>query len=136
MPVSRIIVDEEGVGGGAKDILNCKGFISNARAVEVKGRPQNYANLKAQVSFMFAEEALRAGVYLKTDTEKQKEIIIEEIEQIRSDSVDNDTRLAIISKDKVKESIGRSPDFSDMIVMRWWFELPVSTVINNWSFNH
>lgn len=136
VPVSRIIVDEEGVGGGAKDILNCKGFISNARAVEVKGRPQNYANLKAQVSFMFAEEANRAGVYIKADTEKQKEIIIEEIEQIRSDSVDNDSRLAIISKDKVKEAIGRSPDYSDMIVMRWWFELPVSTVINNWSFNH
>jgi phage terminase large subunit len=134
VPVSQIIVDEEGVGGGVKDILNCKGFISNTRATEVKGKPQNYSNIKSQVSFMFAGEANRAGVYIKSDTERERKLITEEVEQIRSDSVDSDTKLAIMNKDKVKEAISRSPDYSDMIVMRWWFELPHQSVITRWSY--
>ena len=28
-----------------------------------------------------------------------------------------------MSKEKVKEAIGRSPDFSDALMMRMWFEL-------------
>ena len=37
--------------------------------------------------------------------------------------LDSDMKKGIISKDKVKEAIGRTPDFSDTIAMRQYFEL-------------
>jgi hypothetical protein len=29
----------------------------------------------------------------------------------------------VISKDKIKEVLGRSPDYADTLMMRMWFEL-------------
>jgi hypothetical protein len=37
--------------------------------------------------------------------------------------VDSDKKKGVLSKEKVKEIIGRSPDFSDTMMMREWFEL-------------
>ena len=53
---------------------------------------------------------------------KQKQIIIEELEQVKQKSIDNDAKKGIIPKDKVKQLIGRSPDFSDTLAMRMFFE--------------
>ena len=39
--------------------------------------------------------------------------------------MDKDTTKQIIPKDKVKELLGRSPDFSDMMAMRAFFEYGV-----------
>jgi phage terminase large subunit len=54
--------------------------------------------------------------------EKQKEDIVEELETIKSDNKDI-SKLKVISKDQVKDIIGRSPDYRDMLLMREWFEL-------------
>ena len=134
IPMSQVLADEDGIGGGLVDMLGCKGFIANTRAVDT-GKGANFNNLKSQVSFMFAEAANASEVYITPPGEDVKKSIIQELEQLRSDTVDEDRKVSIIAKDKVKEAIGRSPDYSDMIVMRWWFELPVSTVINRWSIN-
>jgi len=37
--------------------------------------------------------------------------------------VDSDNKTSIISKDKIKRNIGRSPDYSDMLMMRMYFTL-------------
>jgi hypothetical protein len=37
--------------------------------------------------------------------------------------MDKDGRKKILPKDKVKEAIGRSPDHSDALMMRMWFEM-------------
>jgi phage terminase large subunit len=37
--------------------------------------------------------------------------------------MDKDGKKRIIPKDKVKELIGRSPDYSDLLMMRMWFSL-------------
>lgn len=39
--------------------------------------------------------------------------------------MDKDGKKQVIPKDKVKELLGRSPDYSDMLMMRCWFELRV-----------
>ena len=31
VPLRNIIIDEDGVGGGAKDFLRCTGFVNNAK---------------------------------------------------------------------------------------------------------
>ena len=36
---------------------------------------------------------------------------------------DKDGKLAVMPKDKVKDKLGRSPDISDMLMMRMHFEL-------------
>jgi hypothetical protein len=41
---------------------------------------------------------------------------------VKQKSVDNDMKKGVIPKDKVKAAIGRSPDFSDCLAMRMFFE--------------
>ena len=47
-----------------------------------------------------------------------KEYIIADLEQIKSKNADRDKKREVVSKDEVKEHLGRSPDFGDMIMMR------------------
>ena len=57
-------------------------------------------------------------------------MIIEELEQVKQKSVDNDGKKGIIPKDKVKAAIGRSPDFSDCLAMRMIFEYTPKFVVS------
>ena len=53
----------------------------------------------------------------------------EELASIKQANADSDeTRIGIISKDKIKESIGRSPDYADCFMMREYFELAKKSV--------
>lgn len=52
-----------------------------------------------------------------------KETITEELEQIKKKDPDSDTKLQVVSKDEIKTLLGRSPDYSDTLMMRMWFEL-------------
>ena len=45
------------------------------------------------------------------------------LEQIKQRDMDKDGKKKIVSKDKVKEILGRSPDVSDMVMMRMYFEI-------------
>lgn len=45
------------------------------------------------------------------------------MEQVKQKALDSDMKKGVMPKDKVKELIGRSPDFSDTIMMREFFEL-------------
>lgn len=119
VPMSRVIADEDGVGGGVVDILECEGFINNSKALN----GENYNNLKSQCSFKMAEKITNAEVYEVCYDEKVKANTIEEMEQVRQSNIDDDGKVSIIPKDKVKENIGRSPDEWDSIMMRYWFEL-------------
>ena len=38
-------------------------------------------------------------------------------------NISSDLKKGLMPKDKIKEAIGRSPDFWDAILMRIWFEL-------------
>lgn len=119
IPMSRVVVDEDGVGGGVVDILDCVGFVNNSRALN----DENYTNLKSQCSFHIAKMICEKKLYEECSDETVKERTIEEFEQVKQDKIDMDGKNAIISKDKVKDNIGRSPDEWDSIMMRMLFEL-------------
>jgi hypothetical protein len=70
-----------------------------------------------------AERINRNELYLECDSEEVKQWIIEELEQVKQKELDSDLKKGVVPKDKVKELIGRSPDFSDAIMMREYFEL-------------
>jgi hypothetical protein len=131
VPTSHIVVDEDGVGGGVCDILRCKGFVNNSSPLEnpITRKKENFDNLKSQCYYKLAELINKNEIHIIADG-KQKQIIIEELEQVKQKSVDNDAKKGIIPKDKVKQLIGRSPDFSDTLAMRMYFEYTPKFVVS------
>lgn len=119
IPRSNIVIDDDGVGGGVVDMLpGSVPFIANKKAI-VTGK--NYANLKSQCYFILAEKINNAEIYIESD--EYTEQIIEELEQVKKDKEETDDKLRVVKKDHVKDMIGRSPDFSDAIMMRMYLTL-------------
>jgi phage terminase large subunit len=118
----NIIVDEDGVGGGVKDYLRCQGFVNNARPI--KG--ENYQNLKTQCYYKLADLINKGQIGIDCEDISIKNNIIEECEQIRMKDADKDNKLQMIPKDTVKDIIGRSPDYSDALAMRMYYEIDAS----------
>lgn len=129
VPLSNIIVDEDGVGGGVVDVLNCKGFVNNSKALPEDGVQVQYQNLKSQCYFHLARKINANEVYIQFHSTEQKESIIQELEQVKRDKIDSDGKLSILPKEKVKELLGRSPDYADTLMMRMFFELEVKDEI-------
>lgn len=117
IPMSQIVADEDGVGGGFVDMTRCRGFVNNSKAL--KG--ENYMNLKSQCGYKLAKSCNEGLVGI--DKTIHRDEIVQELEQIKSYKMDSDTKLQLLSKDKVKEIIGRSPDYSDSLLMRMIFEI-------------
>ena len=118
----NIIVDEDGVGGGVKDYLRCQGFVNNSKAL--KG--ENYQNLKTQCYYKLADLINKGQLGVRCSDVNVKNYIIEECEQVRTKDADKDNKLQIIPKDTIKAIIGRSPDYSDALAMRMYFEIDVN----------
>lgn len=119
---TNTIVDEDGVGGGVVDILKCQGFINNSKPVMVKGRNENFSNLKNQCYYHLAEYINRNEVYVNCDSKIEK-YLTEELEYVRLAKELDTSKIALMSKDDVKKRIGRSPDYSDALMMRIYFLL-------------
>jgi phage terminase large subunit len=125
IPLSRIVADEDGVGGGVVDILGCKGFVNNSRPLPnpLSGEDENYANLKSQCYFMLAEKINAGQVYIECEDPTMRADIIQELEYVKQHNMDKDAKKQVLPKDKIKEVIGRSPDYADTLMMRMYFEL-------------
>ncbi len=117
--LQNIIVDDDGVGGGVKDILRCKGFVNNSKAL----KNENYINLKTQCYYALSNAFNKSSIYINCTNIAYKNNIIQELEQVRRKNFDKDAKLQLVSKEEVKNIIGRSPDFSDALAMRMYYEL-------------
>ena len=136
IPYSHCIVDEDGVGGGVVDNLKgIKGFVNNSNPIipkaitdsKIKGdimKRENYKNLKTQCSYLLADKINNHKVTVSAEmTEAEKDFLVEELGQIRRKITEDVTTLQIMSKEDVKENLGRSPDLADVMMMRTYFEL-------------
>lgn len=123
VPNSNIIADEDGVGGGVVDVLQCKGFVNNSKPLKEENQIMEYQNLKTQCYYKLAEKIQRNEIYIDCNDGYTQDLIIKELEQVKRDKIDNDGKLRILPKEKVKELIGHSPDYTDALMMRLWFEL-------------
>ena len=128
IPASNVVCDADGVGGGVIDILNCKEFVNNGRPFEETNGVVQYQNLKSQCYFHLAKKINDDEIFINASAD-DKEMIIPELEQVKRHNVDSDGKLAILPKDKVKELLGRSPDYADALMMRMYFELVPKTNI-------
>lgn len=141
IPFSHILSDEDGVGGGVVDGLKgTKGFIGNSSPLGIldsfsgKEIKANFTNLRSQCYFKLGEmvNEHRMAIqlrYFETNIEgytqeKALNDLEEELDHIkRVDNSGQNTKLAIIPKELIKEELGRSPDFADILMMRMLFEL-------------
>ncbi len=122
VPISQVIADEDGVGGGVVDILNCKGFVNNAKPIDENEIIVQYKNLKSQCYFHLSNKINANELYIRANDD-QKQIIIQELEQVKRNNIDKDGKLSVLPKEKIKETLGRSPDYADALMMRMFFEL-------------
>ena len=132
VPYSNIIIDDDGVGGGVVDFVDgSRGFVNNSSPVETEYSKQihNYSNLKAQCYFKLADIVHNGEIGCYDAPEEIRGWIIEDLEHIKvqtpttTDKVLKEGKLSIISKEKLHESLGRSSDFSDALMMRCYFDL-------------
>lgn len=112
-----IVCDEDGVGGGVVDTLRCRGFVNNSTANNTI-----YANLKTECGYKLAElfDKITISANVKSDV---RDIINSELGQLKTYDADKDGKLKILPKDKIKENIGRSPDYLDNFIMRMYFDV-------------
>lgn len=135
IPYSRIIVDEDGIGGGVVDILRgIRGFVANSAPMtdpiqkntenpmnDSPLRTENFRNLKAQCSYKLADTINSHLMAIDCEDERIKNMLIEELEQIKSKNADRETKRTVVGKEEIKERIGRSPDYADCLMMRMFF---------------
>lgn len=137
IPVCNIAIDDDGVGGGVVDnIPGCVRFVNNSTPLPHKEnakQKENFDNLKSQCYFALAEIINEAGIYITFDIgsviigdKSLKQLLNEDLEQVRQKELDSDKKKGVMPKDKVKEILGRSPDYSDGVMMRMVFELQLT----------
>jgi len=123
IPKSRQLVDEDGIGGGVVDNLKIRGFVNNSSPINPVYEKRNFRNLKSQCAFMLADYINQKKISCCEVGLEVKELIISDLEQIKRYNPDKDAPLQIVPKEKIKEAIGRSPDFGDCFIMRMFFEV-------------
>jgi hypothetical protein len=133
VPANNILADEDGVGGGVVDNLKIKGFINQKKA-----KNRNYQNLKTECAYRLAE--LIKDINIECDLQQEdKDRINQELGQLKTFDADKDGKLRVLPKSKIKDNIGRSPDWLDIFIMRMYYELKgVNNVIkgNTRSYEH
>lgn len=129
IPKNQCVADEDGVGGGVVDNCRIEGFVNNSTPLDEqigtgeKERP-NYYNLQSQCGYHLANKINSHELFIECDlSEEDKESIVEELEQLKSFNADNGGKLRILPKEQIKQNIGRSPDWRDVLLMRYYFEL-------------
>jgi len=116
------------------DHLGCKGFVGasspirDEQAEQGSGYKVNYQNPKSQNSYTLADYTGEGKLAIAAEDEEHRQFITEELEQIKARDVDKDGKLKIVSKDEIKEHLGRSPDLADMLAMGMSFELDKTPV--------
>lgn len=117
VPNYHIAFDSDGVGKFLESRLrNAKPIVNNGRAF----KKENYKNLKTQLYFKLSEKI--NDNELKIAVDDYKEEIVEELQAVRHKPTNKVGKLEIIDKGEVKRIVGRSPDFSDTLAYRMYFE--------------
>lgn len=136
----NILADEGGVGGGVVDgMRGIVGFNGSSSPLPIwdyvnnKYRPANYQNFRSQCYFKLGEMVNNRDMSIKIThfqtniegytQEKAISDLFEELDAIKQTDNSQDGKKAIIPKSEIKEMLGRSPDFADIMMMLMFFEL-------------
>lgn len=116
---SNIVADSDGLGAYLESyIKNIKTFHGGSSALD----KATYGNLKDECAFKLAEVINNREIKIICSP-AQEEIIKKEISVcLKRDNVDIDKKK-IIKKEKMKELLGNSPDYLDMLLMKFLFDI-------------
>ena len=123
VPIRNTIYDSDGLKKFVRQssktgyLKNAIAFVNNRKAY---GK-ENYANLKTQCYFKLADMVTKNQILVQ-DKDYSKQIF-EELEQIRKQPNTDDGKIRLEKKSDLKERLGRSPDFADMMMMRMYKEI-------------
>lgn len=130
-PRSQIVYDYDGMGNYLDSYFSgANPFKNGSRAIDT----ETYKNLKSECAFKLAEYINEGKIFIDVPDDFYvkvngkdillREVILEELGQLKRDNLDKDEqKLKIISKEEMKENLGRSPDFLDCLIMRMYFEI-------------
>jgi hypothetical protein len=116
---SNIIVDADGVGGPVSDILRGVNFVNNSSALH----KQNFINLKSQCYVKLSELFKEGKISLNIMDPSTVDELTQELLAVKLKDIDKDNKVAVQSKDEMKKILGKSPDISDALMMRMYFEV-------------
>jgi len=122
------IADEDGVGGGVVDNCGILGFVNGSKPIKVntsgKKHVPTYQNLQTQCAYYLVDQINAGQIYIEYELgQAQRDEITEELEQLKSYNTDKEGKVRTLPKEKVKENIGRSPDWRDTLLMRSYFDI-------------
>ena len=140
VPRRNIIADVVGEGAYLPKFLRgIRGFIGSASPLkDEKARYEEmvrppFANLRSQCIWEMAQIIKQGKVSIKKCAPHIQEKIIEEVQQWRLEHVDDDNKIKIVSKDVIRENIGRSTDYSDALYERIYFDLMGDQIAPSYS---
>lgn len=140
IPYSQIVVDAIGVGAGvaSSSLLDgIVGYKSSYQAIKTDIDPvrlpnihyrneatliSEYKNLRSQCIFTLADLVNTHEIAVHLDNGIIKERIIEELALYQDASKGDGKRMAT-QKDDLKALLGRSPDITDTLIMRMYFQV-------------
>lgn len=142
----NVLADEGGVGGGVVDgMRGIKGFNGSSSPLPIwdyttsRLKPANYMNFRCQCYYKLSEVVNNRLMRINIEkfhtniegynVEKAISDLFEELDVVKSTDNSMDGKLAIIPKSEIKEMLGRSPDFADVLMMRMFFELKDTPVV-------
>jgi len=116
----NIVLDSDGVGGGLCDMIEgCVQIVNNSKPID----GDNYQNLKTQLYFKLADKINNKEIIIECFDNNEEALLTQELAIIKRTKIDLDGKVSMTSKDIVKQQLGRSPDFSDALAYRMYFEL-------------
>jgi hypothetical protein len=113
---TNIVADSDGLGAYLESYINnIKTFHGGASAKNKK----EFGNLKDECGFKLGELINNRQIKIICSQQQEEEIKKELSVCLKRDNVDIDKKK-LIKKDKMKELLGRSPDYLDMLLMRMY----------------
>ena len=118
---SNIVFDADGLGNYLSGYLErAKAFHNNGSSINSK----EFTNIKSQCAFKLAELINKRMIRINCQSDEQRQAVINELGQLKQDNLNVDTqKRKLITKDEMKENLGHSPDYLDMLLMRMFFEI-------------
>lgn len=116
---NNVVVDSDGVGGGVADQLRGTNFVNNSSPLH----NQNFSNLKSQCYVKLAELFKEGKISINIMEPSITDELTQELLAVKLKDVDKDNKVAVQSKDDMKKVLGKSPDLSDALMMRMYFEI-------------
>jgi hypothetical protein len=116
---NNIIVDSDGVGGGVADQIKGTNFVNNSSPLH----KQNYSNLKSQCYVKLSELFKEGKISINIMNPSVIDDLTQELLAVKLKDVDKDNKVSVQSKDEMKKILGKSPDLSDALMMRVYYEI-------------